>query len=184
MARIEAERRASIAPAELEEIQGEHDPDENKNRKDGGHRRTPIRLSGVASPQGNDKADVNCLEPPLVIVKHMLNQLPDLDSLFHALADPARRAMVERLSRGPAPVSELARPLPMSLPAAMQHLSVLEAAGLVRSEKVGRVRTCSIQSATLSQAEQWINARRQAWDRRLDRLGDYLQSHENEGKPE
>ncbi len=111
----------------------------------------------------------------------MINQSPGLDSLFHALADPTRRAMIERLSRGPAPVSELARPLPMSLPAAMQHLGVLEAAGLVRSEKVGRVRTCSIQPATLSQAEQWINARRQEWDRRLDRLGDYLQSLENEG---
>jgi DNA-binding transcriptional ArsR family regulator len=111
----------------------------------------------------------------------MPNQASDLDGLFHALADPARRAMVERLSRGPAPVSELARPLPMSLPSAMQHLGVLEAAGLVRSEKIGRVRTCSIQTATLSLAEQWINARRQEWERRLDRLGEYLKSMENEG---
>ncbi len=111
----------------------------------------------------------------------MLNQAPDLDRLFHALADPARRAMVERLSRGPAAVSELARPLPMSLPAAMQHLGVLEAAGLVRSEKIGRVRTVSIQTATLRLAEQWINARRQDWEHRLDRLGDYLTSIENEG---
>ena len=111
----------------------------------------------------------------------MLNQAPDLDRLFHALADPARRAMVERLSRGPAPVSELARPLPMSLPSAMQHLSVLEAAGLVRSEKTGRVRTCSIETATLSLAEQWIDARRREWENRLDRLGDYLKSTENEG---
>src|ERR1700733_6244259 len=102
----------------------------------------------------------------------MLNQ--PLDHLFHALADPARRAMLERLSRGPAPVSELARPLPMSLPAAMQHLGVLEAAGLVRSEKIGRVRTCSIQPGALSLAEQWINARRVEWERRLDRLGAYL----------
>jgi DNA-binding transcriptional ArsR family regulator len=86
--------------------------------------------------------------------------LADLDRLLHALADPARRAMLERLSRGPAPVSELARPLRMSLPAAMQHLGVLEAAGLVRSEKVGRVRTCAIEAEALSQAEQWINARR------------------------
>ena len=111
----------------------------------------------------------------------MLNQSPDLDRLFHALADPARRAMVERLSRGPAPVSELARPLPMSLPAAMQHLGVLVAAGLVRSEKVGRVRTCAIEPQALSLAEQWINARRIEWDQRLDRLGDYLKSLENEG---
>lgn len=109
----------------------------------------------------------------------MPNQLPDLDGLFHALADPARRAMVERLSRGPAPVSELARPLPMSLPSVMQHLSVLEAAGLVRSEKLGRVRTCSIRTDALSLAEQWINARRQEWEGRLDRLGEYLKSMEN-----
>ena len=111
----------------------------------------------------------------------MLNQSPSLDRLFHALADPARRAMIERLSRGPAPVSELARPLPMSLPSAMQHLGVLEEAGLVRSEKIGRVRTCSIQAAPLSLAEQWINARRQEWEHRLDRLGDYLKSLEQEG---
>jgi DNA-binding transcriptional ArsR family regulator len=112
----------------------------------------------------------------------MLNQSNDLDRLFHALADPARRAMVERLSRGPAPVTELARPLPMSLPAAMQHLGVLEAAGLVRSEKLGRVRTCAIEPRALSQAEQWINARRIEWERRLDLLGDYLKTLESEGE--
>ena len=111
----------------------------------------------------------------------MLNQSRDLDRLFHALADPARRTMVERLSRGPAPVTELARPLPMSLPAAMQHLGVLEAAGLVRSRKVGRVRTCSIEAGALSQAEQWINARRTEWEHRLDRLGDYLKTLESQG---
>jgi DNA-binding transcriptional ArsR family regulator len=111
----------------------------------------------------------------------MLNQSPDLDRLFHALADPARRAMVERLSRGPAPVSELARPLPMSLPSAMQHLGVLEAAGLVRTEKIGRVRTCRIEPKALSLAEQWINARRREWEHRLDRLGDYLKTLDNKG---
>ncbi len=111
----------------------------------------------------------------------MLNQSTDLDRLFHALADPARRAIVERLSRGPAPVSELARPLPMSLPAAMQHLGVLEAAGLVRSEKIGRVRTCAIEPQALSRAEHWINARRIEWGHRLDRLGEYLKTLENEG---
>jgi DNA-binding transcriptional ArsR family regulator len=111
----------------------------------------------------------------------MLNQSPDLDRLFHALADPARRAIVERLSRGPAPVSELARPLPMSLPAAMQHLGVLVAAGLVRSEKIGRVRTCAIEPQVLSLAEQWINARQTEWQHRLDRLGDYLKTLESEG---
>jgi DNA-binding transcriptional ArsR family regulator len=111
----------------------------------------------------------------------MLNQSADLDRLFHALADPARRAMVQRLARGPAPVSELARPLPMSLPAAMQHLGVLVAAGLVRSEKIGRVRTCAIEPQALSLAEQWINARRTEWEHRLDRLGDYLKTLESEG---
>jgi DNA-binding transcriptional ArsR family regulator len=111
----------------------------------------------------------------------MLNQSTELDRLFHALADPARRAMVERLTRGPAPMGELARPLPMSLPAAMQHLGVLETAGLVRSEKVGRVRICAMEPQALSRAEQWINARRLEWEHRLDRLGDYLKTLQNDG---
>jgi DNA-binding transcriptional ArsR family regulator len=110
----------------------------------------------------------------------MLKQPADLDRLFHALADPARRAMMERLSQGPAPVSELAKPLPMSLPAAMQHLNVLEAAGLVRSAKVGRVRTCAIEPRALSLAETWINARRTEWEHRLDRLGAYLKTMEGD----
>lgn len=112
----------------------------------------------------------------------MLNQSADLNRLFNALADPARRAIIERLSRGPAAVSELARPLPMSLPAAMQHLDVLEAAGLVRSEKAGRVRTCAIEPEALSLAEQWINARRIEWQGRLDRLGEYLKTLDSEGE--
>jgi DNA-binding transcriptional ArsR family regulator len=111
----------------------------------------------------------------------MLNQQPDLDRLFRALADPARRAMMERLSQGPAPVTELARPLPMSLPAAMQHLGVLEEAGLVRSHKIGRVRTCAIEPDALGQAEKWINQRRIEWERRLDRLGDYLKTLDAQG---
>jgi DNA-binding transcriptional ArsR family regulator len=111
----------------------------------------------------------------------MANQSPDLDRMFHALADPARRAMVERLARGPAAVSELARPLPMALPTVMQHIAVLEAAGLVRSQKVGRVRTCAIEPQVLSQAERWINERRLEWERRLDRLGRYLETLEDEG---
>jgi DNA-binding transcriptional ArsR family regulator len=115
-----------------------------------------------------------------MIVRHMLNQ-SGLDASFHALADPARRAMVERLSRGPVPVSELARPLPMSLPAAMQHLGVLEAAGLVRSEKTGRVRTCAIEPRAFGQIEQWLNARRIEWEKRLDQLDEYLKTMENEG---
>jgi DNA-binding transcriptional ArsR family regulator len=104
----------------------------------------------------------------------VLNQSRSLDLVFQALADPTRRGMVERLSRGPASVSALARPFAMSLPAVMQHLQVLEASGLVRSEKVGRVRTCRIESMALQTVEQWVAARRASWERRLDRLGDYL----------
>ena len=97
-----------------------------------------------------------------------------LDMMFQALADPSRRAMVDRLSRGPASVSELAEPLAMSLPAVVQHLQVLEASGLVRSEKIGRVRTCHIETAPLRSAEHWITERRTLWERRLDRLGAFL----------
>jgi DNA-binding transcriptional ArsR family regulator len=108
-----------------------------------------------------------------------------LDRVFHALADPARRSMLERLSRGPASVSELAKPLTMSLPAVVQHLAVLEESGLVRTQKVGRVRTCQIEAGSLQRAEQWINDRRIQWERRLDRLGDYLarQAKENGEEP-
>ena len=111
----------------------------------------------------------------------MLNRSQDLDRLFHALADPARRAILERLGRGPAAVSELARPLPMSLPAAMQHLEVLEEAGLVRTRKVGRTRTCALEPQAMSRAEQWITARRRQWEGRLDRLHDYLATLERGG---
>jgi DNA-binding transcriptional ArsR family regulator len=109
-----------------------------------------------------------------MILKYMLNQSAALDRVFQALADPSRRAMVQRLSRGPASVSELAAPLDMSLPAVVQHLQLLEASGLVRSVKLGRVRTCRIEPKALRQAEQWISERRALWERRLDRLGDYL----------
>jgi DNA-binding transcriptional ArsR family regulator len=97
-----------------------------------------------------------------------------LDRVFQALADPTRRVMVERLSRGPASVTELAEPFDMSLPSIVQHLQVLEASGLIRSEKVGRVRTCRIGEAALGSAERWITERRATWERRLDRLGQYL----------
>ena len=107
----------------------------------------------------------------------MVNQPPSLDQVFQALADPTRRGMVERLVRGPASVSELSRPLAMSLPAVLQHLQVLEAAGLVSSEKAGRVRTCRIEPAALRTAEAWITDQRTAWETRLDRLGDYLAGH-------
>jgi DNA-binding transcriptional ArsR family regulator len=110
----------------------------------------------------------------------VLNQSATLDRVFQALADPTRRMIVERLSRGPASVSELARPLPMSLPAVVQHLQVLEGSGLVRSEKVGRVRTCRIEPSALRPAERWITERRSGWERRLDRLGDYLAEHHDQ----
>jgi DNA-binding transcriptional ArsR family regulator len=97
-----------------------------------------------------------------------------LDRVFAALADPTRRALVDRLSRGPASVSELARPLPMTLAAVGQHLHVLESSGLVRSQKVGRVRTFTITPAALRTAEQWIAERRTTWEHRLDRLGAIL----------
>jgi DNA-binding transcriptional ArsR family regulator len=104
----------------------------------------------------------------------MLNQAATLDRVFQALSDPSRRLMVERLSQGPASVSELASPLSMTLAAVVQHVQVLEASGLVRSQKTGRVRTCSIEPAVLRSAEHWITERRASWERRLDRLGDYL----------
>jgi len=104
----------------------------------------------------------------------MLRQRPDLDVVFHALADPSRRSIVERLSRGSATVTDLAEPLPMSLPAVLQHLRVLQDSGLVRSRKVGRVRTCSIEVDALQPAERWIEERRSSWEGRLDRLGAYL----------
>lgn len=104
----------------------------------------------------------------------MLNYQPSLDHAFQALADPARRSMVERLTQGLASVSELARPLPMSLPAVMLHLKVLEQAGLVKSEKAGRVRTCRIDPKVFSQVERWVAERRRMWERNLDRLGQYL----------
>jgi DNA-binding transcriptional ArsR family regulator len=106
-----------------------------------------------------------------------------LDLTFQALADPTRRVMVERLSRGPASVSELAQPLDMTLSAVVQHLAVLEASGLVRSQKVGRVRTCRIEPVALQGAERWIADRRAAWERRLDRLGEFLAETDDTSKP-
>ena len=104
----------------------------------------------------------------------MPNDSAALDLAFQALADPARRQMVARLSRGPASVSELAEPLPMSLPAVLQHLQMLEASGLVQSQKNGRVRTCRIGPGALSAAETWIGEQRAMWESRLDRLEEFL----------
>jgi DNA-binding transcriptional ArsR family regulator len=98
----------------------------------------------------------------------------DVERVFHALGDPTRRAIVERLSEGPVSVSCLAAPLGISLTAVAQHLQVLEGSGLARTEKLGRVRTCRIETAGLGVLEQWIRERRSVWERRLDRLGDLL----------
>ncbi len=97
-----------------------------------------------------------------------------LDRVLQALADPTRRRMVEVLSEGPVSVSELAKPFDMTLSAIVQHLAVLESSGVVRSEKVGRVRTCRLDPAALDTAEQWVHQRRAEWERRFDRLDQFL----------
>ena len=107
-------------------------------------------------------------------MKYMLNRQEPLDRLFQALADRTRRAIVERLVRGPAAVSDLARPFDMSLSAVLQHLQVLIDSGLVVSEKSGRVRTCRIEPGALRAAEDWVARQRTGWERSLDRLGDTL----------
>jgi DNA-binding transcriptional ArsR family regulator len=114
----------------------------------------------------------------------VLKHYEPVDLVFQALSDPTRRAMVDRLTSGPASVSELARPLSISLPAVVQHLHVLEASGLVSSEKIGRVRTCRVRPAALTNAEQWIAQRRRLWEQSLDRLGDYLEDTPNDKNDE
>ena len=104
----------------------------------------------------------------------MHTQQATIDRVFHALGDPTRRAIVEKLSEGPISVSVLAKPLEITLAAVVQHLQILEKSGLVHTEKVGRVRTCRIEPKGLSVAEQWIEDRRTFWEKRLDRLGDLL----------
>jgi DNA-binding transcriptional ArsR family regulator len=104
----------------------------------------------------------------------MRSQQLAVDRVFHALGDPTRRAIVEKLSAGPISVSRLAKPLDVTLAAVVQHLQVLEASGLVQTEKVGRVRTCRIEPKGFSVAERWINERRSLWERRFDRLGELL----------
>jgi DNA-binding transcriptional ArsR family regulator len=100
----------------------------------------------------------------------MLNYQQKLDSVFRTLAVPARRSIVEQLSNGPASVSELARPLKMSLPAVVQHIQVLEASGIIRTEKTGRVRRCRQQPKALGSVEDWFAKQRGHWERKLDRL--------------
>ena len=104
----------------------------------------------------------------------MLNYQAPLDLAFQALADPTRRVMVERLARGPASVSELAQPLAMSLAAVVQHVQALEASGVIRTAKTGRVRTCTLDREVLALAERWLTQRRTFWEHNLDRLGEVL----------
>ena len=119
----------------------------------------------------------------MLLLKRMLNyQQQPLDLMFQALADPTRRGLIARLSRGPASVSELAEPFDMSLPAVVQHIQVLETSGLVKSEKVGRVRTCRLEPKALMTAEDWLSSQRASWEARLDRLGEYLQELQGKEK--
>jgi len=112
----------------------------------------------------------------------MLNQTT-IDQVFHAFGDPTRRKLVEQLSQGPASVSALARPLGITLAAVVQHVQVLERSGVVRTEKVGRVRTCRIEPTGLNIAAEWIAERRSLWERRLDRFGDLLAEDEPPTEP-
>src|SRR3954465_5629814 len=109
----------------------------------------------------------------------MLNDSPRLDRAFQALSDPVRRGMLARLSRGPASVSELAAPLPITLPAVMQHLKALELSGLVAAEKKGRVRTVRLEGGALAKAESWLTRRRTEWEAQLDRFESYLSTMQN-----
>jgi DNA-binding transcriptional ArsR family regulator len=105
----------------------------------------------------------------------------DIDRLFHALGDPTRRAILDRLVEKPASVSRLAEPLGITLTAVMQHLQILEEARLVRTEKLGRVRTCRLESAGLRALEQWVREYRTGWERKLDRLGEILAEEDKNG---
>jgi len=106
---------------------------------------------------------------------------PSVDRVFHALGDPSRRAILEKLSRGPISVSRLAEPLGITLAAVVQHLQVLEESGLIQTEKVGRVRTCRLEPGGLSVIEKWIGDRRTTWERQLDRLGELLAERDESG---
>ena len=108
------------------------------------------------------------------MVSDMAKHDPNLDLLFHALSDPTRRMMLNRLARGPAPVSELAGPTGLRLPTVLRHLSVLEEAGLVVTQKDGRVRSCALVPQALAPIQDWLEEQRRVWEARLDRLDDYV----------
>ena len=114
----------------------------------------------------------------------MLNQSSHLDQLFRMLADPTRRAILDRLSRGETSVGDLAKPLDMSLAAVVQHVQALEESGMIRTRKIGRVRTCRIESAALGQVEKWLAERRAMWERHFDLLGAVLAEMPTENEKE
>jgi DNA-binding transcriptional ArsR family regulator len=117
------------------------------------------------------------------LTRRVVAKAAQIDDSFRALADPTRRAMVERLSRGPVAVSELAAPLAMSLAAVVQHVQILEDSGVIRTEKIGRVRTCRLEPRGLEGAERWIAKHRALWERRLDRLGEFLARQDASRRP-
>jgi DNA-binding transcriptional ArsR family regulator len=131
-------------------------------------------MSRRRSHEGKYLSEPLTIHQSQYILKHMLNNVSDLDSVFHALADPGRRLMLERLGQGPASVSELGKSLPMTLAAVVQHVQVLEASGLVQTQKLGRTRMCTLNPGPLRSAERWISERRAFVERSLDRLGQYL----------
>jgi DNA-binding transcriptional ArsR family regulator len=114
------------------------------------------------------------IQPAKYQRRSMRNRPIDIDRLFHALGDPTRRAILDRLVEGPQSTSRLAEPLGVTLTAVMQHLQILAEARLVHTEKLGRVRTCRLESAGFRALEQWIRDHRTAWERKLDRLGKLL----------
>jgi len=117
------------------------------------------------------------------IVIHVANNTNRLDAVFGALSDPTRRAIVMRLCEGDASVGELAKPFDMALPSLMKHLRVLEACGLIGTEKTGRVRTCALKTGTLETIEGWLAAQREIWERRLDRLELYVETLKKQEMP-
>ena len=115
------------------------------------------------------------------MVSRMENNQIVLDSVFHALADPTRRAVIQQLTKGSASVTELAQPFDMALPSFMKHIGVLEKSGLITSSKVGRVRTCKIKPKPLNAAEKWINDQTTLWEGRMERLADYVETLATKG---
>lgn len=116
------------------------------------------------------------------IVSHMANYSPALDDVFLALADPTRRAIVNRLTVGEASVTELAAPFTMALPSFMKHISMLERCGLIRTSKQGRTRTCELEAARLAQAQSWLDKQRAQWEAHTDRLAAYVEQLQKQEK--